>query len=1475
MVEILSGDGKGSLATITDDDHDDQPYQVSGQDSTYYREAHVRKMPRASVGDFVRIKDGKSGAGSIAKIVRDDEDSQPYKLEGQDGYFDESEVEQAAPAVRLNCPCGDGLSEFRTPNDRYHCDFCRKRNIDSSTVMFGCRSCNHDACSACWIRSTLGDIALQADGYKGTNSSVVGIFELQAEKKHGRPTFKTPGKDSRLFYSGISWMVGDDTSKAIGSWKVVSSAFTPDEITEAWTVYDGGDWVELRGAQTVTRAAFEADFRDRVDELGDAALQVTGVLPASFTTDSVKRQRMACLGAFELMGGRSHGRPTYKQPDSDKYLFYTGNSWIIGDDVSESSGWWMATSSATTPHTISETWKVYDGKDWVEVGSAKITARAAFEAMRREILSVGDVALVAADCTKNTTCLGVFELQTEMAEERPTFKQLRGDKFLYYTESGSWMVGADISKATGWWKVTSKAMAPDAITETWETYGGSEWVEVCGAKVVLRASFEAAVRSEVAELGDIALQLTGAMPTSFNTDANKVHRLSCIGVFVLQEEMSNTRPVYKQQNSAKFLFHTGASWIVGDDVSKNSGWWQAVGSKAMTPDAIAEAWQVYDGSNWVEVPLVKVTARTVFEEMRHDILSVGDIAMQLTGTMPTSFDTEANKAHRFACLGIFELQDEMANGRPTYLIPGSKKYIFHSGANWMMGGDPGKNSGWWQAVGSKAMTPDTIAEAWQVFDGKDWITVDAVKAVMGRAWAGRPTVGDSVRIIHGDGAGSVASITNDDEDSQPYQLTGQGSSYYRESQVRKVLGDVALFAGSCSHKTECFGVFGLQTAMVHGRPSYKQPGSDRYLFHTGTNWFVGDDVSKSSGWWMVTSAATTPDAISETWKVYDGTDWVDEDDVEVVSRAQFEAHVRSETEEIGDVALQAEGCSHKVECLGVYELQGDMVNHRPCYKMAGRDKHLYHTPAGNWMVGGDPSETSGWWKVKSASVTPAHIEGAWQVYDGENWVEVDGAGIVEPDDFRSSTTAARPTRGDTVLIISGDGEGTVTTITKDDHDRAPYTLSGQDGYAAESRVRKVPAEFGRAGAGRPTVGDAVLIISGDGAGSVASITNDDHDSQPYKLSGHGGYFREARVRKTSQSRPTVGDYVLIKPGNSGAGSIGKIVQDDHDSTPYRLEGQTGDKNWYCESDVERASGTGPHTGRPTVGDRVRVKPGEPGAGSVFEITRDDKDSQPYQLKGAPQTWYREREVEWAEVGTVPTCPSGHTLVEGRRSGSGWACDQRFGAVSAHPEGCARGCTGFRQSDGWGVHTCLSCDFDLCDRCYERACASHNKHLSASQARAGTYVRICESPNLRRMRSGDFPRINWTELKAEAVGQLVRLEEFDGSDDTVKVTVPGHDTLTWLPLDSCFVDAAAGCLGEGSRVMLSAIFDDCDDASGGPLEPGDIGVILTDDGSGKPFKVQKEGGDTSWWYTKAALRLADVNVAGASLEGSAVAHQNAL
>jgi hypothetical protein len=107
-------------------------------------------------------------------------------------------------------------------------------------------------------------------------------------------------------------------------------------------------------------------------------------------------------------------------------------------------------------------------------------------------------------------------------------------------------------------------------------------------------------------------------------------------------------------------------------------------------------------------------------------------------------------------------------------------------------------------------------------------------------------------------------------------------------------GAVALQAeGYSGAKVGYLGVFKWQERVLQGRPTYKKPGKDEYLFYTNEGfWKVGSDTSKAVGDWSVMSTARTPSAITEPWRVFDGSEWVKVPAAKVVqATAQVSARV--------------------------------------------------------------------------------------------------------------------------------------------------------------------------------------------------------------------------------------------------------------------------------------------------------------------------------------------------------------------------------------------------------------------------------------------------------------------------------------------------------------------------------------------------------------------------------------------------------
>ena len=84
------------------------------------------------------------------------------------------------------------------------------------------------------------------------------------------------------------------------------------------------------------------------------------------------------------------------------------------------------------------------------------------------------------------------------------------------------------------------------------------------------------------------------------------------------------------------------------------------------------------------------------------------------------------------------------------------------------------------------------------------------------------------------------------------------------------------------------GVFEMREDVVRRRPTFKKQGEDEFLFYdTHGNWTVGNDTSKAQGCWMVKSKARTPDAITETWMVHDGSAWSEVPTAKIIKSTDY------------------------------------------------------------------------------------------------------------------------------------------------------------------------------------------------------------------------------------------------------------------------------------------------------------------------------------------------------------------------------------------------------------------------------------------------------------------------------------------------------------------------------------------------------------------------------------------------------------
>jgi hypothetical protein len=132
---------------------------------------------------------------------------------------------------------------------------------------------------------------------------------------------------------------------------------------------------------TVELPPWDKPLHDWLRSIDDVALQAEGY-------SGVK---VEYLGVFKWQEKVLQGRPTYKKPEKDEYLFYTNEGfWKVGSDTSKAVGdcHWLVKSTARTPSAITEPWTVFDGSKWVEVPAAKVRYSEAAKVRYSEVTKV-------------------------------------------------------------------------------------------------------------------------------------------------------------------------------------------------------------------------------------------------------------------------------------------------------------------------------------------------------------------------------------------------------------------------------------------------------------------------------------------------------------------------------------------------------------------------------------------------------------------------------------------------------------------------------------------------------------------------------------------------------------------------------------------------------------------------------------------------------------------------------------------------------------------------------------------------------------------------------------------------------------------------------------------------------------------------------------------------------------------------------
>jgi hypothetical protein len=163
-------------------------------------------------------------------------------------------------------------------------------------------------------------------------------------------------------------------------------------------------------------------------------------------------------------------------------------------------------------------------------------------------------------------------------------------------------------------------------------------------------------------------------------------------------------------------------------------------------------------------------------------------------------------------------------------------------------------------------------------------------------------------------------------------------------------------------------------------------------------------------------------------------------------------------------------------------------------------------------------------------------------------------------------------------------------VTSEESANIPYTLEGGSlagGYQKDDRVTAGVAH------GQVAVGDAGTVIGpctsqGDDGARRVCVEFDGGKGQINYVASSQIRFRARRLEARSVGRPTKNSIVRINARSNRSGSLGVIIQDDHDEKPFKVRFADDVTKWYTESEVQWYGKAEVRTRGTNVGDDLQA-----------------------------------------------------------------------------------------------------------------------------------------------------------------------------------------------------------------------------------------------------------------------------------------------
>ena len=475
--------------------------------------------------------------------------------------------------------------------------------------------------------------------------------------------------------------------------------------------------------------------------------------------------------------------------------------------------------------------------------------------------------------------------------------------------------------------------------------------------------------------------------------------------------------MYEREDGTRIgMWHASDRWFIGDldSVGEERGF-ASLESSAFGPELAEDdvCWTVFDGgATWVHQRSVAA-------------VPVGAPGVLICGAL------ESQGKHRRVVNGVFMRTDTVVNGCAVYMNEGSENLMWHTDGSWWIGQPKsvGEARGFGYIKSHGAAGPDLAAfdADWQLLDhaSSDWnphssiatVPVGAQSVLVCGARGSNAIYINGVyhrcqqddhivyekedheyMMVHHNGQWMIGSTEDVPERSyaeldscQPspdlaaadWQVWS-GEAWIEQTDVVTVPvgAPTVILAGATGPNADAInGSFSRTNVAINRHAVYQKDGSIGMWF-SAFEWIIGrpSDTGSIIGWATLASSAPSPDLKP------DDAHWC------VHGEAKWARQKRITTTGSGTKYILFSGAErHNTSVNGVFRRDDEMVvSGRPVYQREGKPSVSlwYHGDGKTWWVGQTESigTNRGYAQLDSEAAGPELARGAWEEYDGADWV---------------------------------------------------------------------------------------------------------------------------------------------------------------------------------------------------------------------------------------------------------------------------------------------------------------------------------------------------------------------------------------------------------------------------------------------------------------------------------------------------------